>query len=384
MEKQIVTQHTAIYCNENRWSLLRAGVEKLNPTKIFILVDTNTFKYSLELFLKHAVIKTPIETIIMPSGEKNKTIHTCIDIWNTLTKKGADRSSLLINLGGGVVTDVGGFVASTFKRGIEFINVPTSLLAMVDAAIGGKNGVDLGTLKNQVGVVNNPSMVVVDPVFLNTLPKQAFVRFPNLIFLSLEFNQLETLEQDMFQGLDHLRVLWLTGNHIQPEEDMYANGILLQNHIENIHEETFIPLGKSLQVLLMHHNYLTSLPADTMFGPENMPQLRVLKLLDNPWKDEMKETFDKLHNSWDAAAAAAKGRVVCKKHKSSRGECLQLDVTEDSGDDLEDIWEEMHMALADGDVLIEAMNDLPPHDENFDYQDYRYQDREEEDRESEL
>ena len=172
MEKQIVTHHTAIYSNENRWSLLRAGVEKLNPSKIFILVDTNTFKYSLELFLKHAVIKTPIETIIMPSGEKNKTIHTCIDIWNTLTKKGADRSSLLINLGGGVVTDVGGFVASTFKRGIEFINVPTSLLAMVDAAIGGKNGVDLGTLKNQVGVVNNPSMVVVDPVFLNTLPKQ--------------------------------------------------------------------------------------------------------------------------------------------------------------------------------------------------------------------
>ena len=219
---------------------------------------------------------------------------------------------------------------------------------------------------------------------LITLPKQAFVRFPNLIFLSLEFNQLETLEQNIFQGLDHLRVLWLTGNHIQPEEDMYANGNLLQNHIENIHEETFIPLGKSLQVLLMHHNYLTSLPADTMFGPENMPQLRVLKLLDNPWKDEMKETFDKLHNSWDAAAAAAKGRVVCKKHKSSRGECLQLDVTEDSGDDLEDIWDEMHMSLADGDVLIRAMNDLPPHDENFDYQDYRYQDREEEDRESEL
>jgi 3-dehydroquinate synthase len=171
MEKQIVTQHTAIYCNDNQWSLLRTGIEKLNPTKIFILVDTNTHEHCHELFVKKSGINTPVETIIMPSGEKNKTIHTCMDIWATLSEKGADRSSLLINLGGGVVTDLGGFVASTFKRGIEFINIPTSLLAMVDASIGGKNGVDLGMLKNQIGVVNNPRFVIVDPTFLNTLPK---------------------------------------------------------------------------------------------------------------------------------------------------------------------------------------------------------------------
>ena len=94
-----------------------------------------------------------------------------MDIWSTLSEKGADRSSLLINLGGGVVTDLGGFVASTFKRGIDFINIPTSLLAMVDASIGGKNGVDLEMLKNQIGVVNNPCFVIIDPTFLNTLPK---------------------------------------------------------------------------------------------------------------------------------------------------------------------------------------------------------------------
>ncbi|MDC0342522.1 3-dehydroquinate synthase, partial [Flavobacteriaceae bacterium] len=171
MEKQIVTQHTAIYCNENPWSLLRTGIEKLNPTKIFILVDTNTHEHCHELFIKKSGINTPVETIIMSSGEKNKTIHTCMDIWTTLSEKGADRSSLLINLGGGVVTDLGGFVASTFKRGIEFINIPTSLLAMVDASIGGKNGIDLGELKNQIGVVNNPRFVIVNPTFLNTLPK---------------------------------------------------------------------------------------------------------------------------------------------------------------------------------------------------------------------
>ena len=175
MEKQIVTQHTAIYSNENSWSLLKSGLVKLNPTKVFILMDTNTHEHCYELFLECAGIKNSVETVIIPSGEINKTIYTCMDIWTTLSEKGADRSSLLINLGGGVVTDLGGFVASTFKRGIAFVNIPTSLLAMVDASLGGKNGVDLGMLKNQVGVVNNPRFVIVDPVFLNTLPKQEII-----------------------------------------------------------------------------------------------------------------------------------------------------------------------------------------------------------------
>ena len=86
----------------------------------------------------------------------------------------ADRKSLLINVGGGVVTDMGGFVASTFKRGIDFINVPTTLLAMVDASIGGKTGVDLGVLKNQIGVINNPQLLLIDVNYLATLPKEEF------------------------------------------------------------------------------------------------------------------------------------------------------------------------------------------------------------------
>ena len=92
-------------------------------------------------------------------------------VWNALSELGADRKSLLINLGGGVVTDLGGFVASTYKRGIKYINVPTSLLAMVDASVGGKTGVDLGHLKNQVGVINTGSMVLIDTTYLETLPQ---------------------------------------------------------------------------------------------------------------------------------------------------------------------------------------------------------------------
>ena len=88
----------------------------------------------------------PLEIISMEAGEENKHIHTCSGVWKALSELGADRKSLIINLGGGVVTDLGGFVASTFKRGIDFINIPTTLLSMVDASVGGKTGVDIGAL----------------------------------------------------------------------------------------------------------------------------------------------------------------------------------------------------------------------------------------------
>ena len=88
-------------------------------------------------------------------------------IWQDLSKLGADRKSLLINLGGGVVTDLGGFVAAAFKRGIDFVNVPTTLLSMVDASVGGKTGVDLGGLKNQIGIITHPRMVIIDTNYLN-------------------------------------------------------------------------------------------------------------------------------------------------------------------------------------------------------------------------
>jgi 3-dehydroquinate synthase len=125
----------------------------------------------LPTFLPYLETDLTIEIIEFESGEENKNIETCVQIWNVLTELGADRKSLVINLGGGVVTDLGGFVASTFKRGIDFINIPTTLLAMVDASVGGKNGVDLGHLKNQIGVFNLPILVLVDTTYLETVPQ---------------------------------------------------------------------------------------------------------------------------------------------------------------------------------------------------------------------
>lgn len=139
------------------------------PSTIFILVDENTGNDCLPLLLEQLETKQPIEIIEIEAGEENKNLDTCTGVWNALTELRADRKSLLINLGGGVITDLGGFVASTFKRGISFINIPTTLLSMVDASVGGKTGVDLGVLKNQIGLFSDPEMVLIDPHYLKTV-----------------------------------------------------------------------------------------------------------------------------------------------------------------------------------------------------------------------
>jgi 3-dehydroquinate synthase len=158
---------------------LDVAIEKLNDhlretdySSVFILVDENTHEYCLPLFLPKVASNAVIEIIELESGEENKNIETCSQVWSVLSELGADRKSLMINLGGGVLTDMGGFIAATFKRGIQFINVPTTLLAMVDASVGGKTGVDLGALKNQIGVITEPEMVLILPEFLNTLEEK--------------------------------------------------------------------------------------------------------------------------------------------------------------------------------------------------------------------
>lgn len=160
-----------IYFSETGYAALNQILLEEKYSSIFVLVDSQSNECCLPQFLPYLATEIPIEIIEFESGESSKNIETCVQIWEALTELGADRKSLIINLGGGVVTDLGGFVASTFKRGIDFIHVPTTLLAMVDASVGGKNGVDLGNLKNQIGVIHVPKMIVVDASYLETLPK---------------------------------------------------------------------------------------------------------------------------------------------------------------------------------------------------------------------
>lgn len=167
--------HAASYdivFNESGYDALNVFLLQSSYSKIFVIVDEHTHDLCLAPFLGNLATEIPIEVIEIPFGEINKTIETCSGVWDALADLDADRKGLIINVGGGVVTDLGGFVASTFKRGMDFVNIPTSLLSMVDASVGGKTGVDLGTLKNLIGVINNPQMVLIDGSFLATLPPE--------------------------------------------------------------------------------------------------------------------------------------------------------------------------------------------------------------------
>ena len=199
-----------VYFQEDGFLKLNAYLKKANPSKIFILVDNNTHRDCLAVFLQKLEATENIEILEIESGEINKNLETCTGIWNALSELDADRKSLMINVGGGVVTDMGGFIASTFKRGISYINIPTSLLAMVDASVGGKTGVDLGNLKNQIGVINHAEMVIIDSNFLGTLPQNemrsglAEILKHALISSESYWNKVTNLDQLSLEDLDEI------------------------------------------------------------------------------------------------------------------------------------------------------------------------------------
>ena len=140
-------------------------------SKVFVLTDANVAMYWLPE-LEHWLGCEQAVEIVVKAGERYKTLGTARRIWKTLQKHQADRQSVMVNLGGGTISDLGGFTASCYQRGIRFVNVPTTLLAMVDASIGGKNGVDLGGIKNQIGTFSEPEEVLVNPIFLSTLSER--------------------------------------------------------------------------------------------------------------------------------------------------------------------------------------------------------------------
>jgi 3-dehydroquinate synthase len=148
---------------------LQALLAQLSFSQLFILVDSNTKIHCLPIIEK--ALPSAVNHFVVQPGEKNKTIATCMEIWTAMTDVALDRKALVINLGGGVLGDMGGFCASIYKRGIRFINIPTTLLSQVDASVGGKLGVDFKGLKNHLGVFNEPEAVLISPIFLSTLSK---------------------------------------------------------------------------------------------------------------------------------------------------------------------------------------------------------------------
>ena len=165
--RTLLADNYKIYIGDESLSVINS----VSYSKVAILVDQNTKRYCLPILLDKLELLQDALIIEVEAGEQYKNIDSCNFIWNSLIEHHFDRDSLLINLGGGVICDMGGYCASTYKRGIAFMHIPTTLLAMIDASIGGKLGVNFHQLKNQVGIFNNPEDVIIFSGFLKTLDK---------------------------------------------------------------------------------------------------------------------------------------------------------------------------------------------------------------------
>lgn len=210
-----------VYFNELGFQFLNELLQQKKYSNIFILVDANTNECCLPLFLSEMTTDIPFEIIEIEAGEEFKNIETCTQVWHALSELEADRKSLIINLGGGVVTDLGGFVASTYMRGIDFVNIPTTLLAMVDASVGGKTGVDLGALKNQIGVINNPLGVVIDSRFLATLSGE-----------ELRSGMAEMFKHGLIQSENYWkRMLNLSGLTLDDLDELIYESVVIKNTV---------------------------------------------------------------------------------------------------------------------------------------------------------
>ena len=227
----IITNTYAVHFNATGYDQINNYLKVNRFSKLFIIVDNNTHVHCLPQFMSKLETDLECEIIEIEAGEANKNIDTCVGVWNALSELGADRKSLIINVGGGVVTDLGGFVACTFKRGLKYINVPTSLLAMVDASVGGKTGVDLGALKNQVGVISSGDMVLVDTSFLDTLPQNqlksglAEMLKHGLIYDASYWNKFLDLDSLQLNDLDDLIHQSVQIKNIIVTEDPLEHGL---------------------------------------------------------------------------------------------------------------------------------------------------------------
>ena len=180
--------------------------------KLFVLVDETTHQLCLPVIAGFDCMQEA-QCIVIGATDTHKTLDTLSHVWAELQRMGATRHSLLINLGGGMVTDLGGFAASTFKRGLAYINIPTTLLSMVDASVGGKTGINFGGLKNEIGVFNNANSVILDTIFLKTMDQEnilsgyAEMLKHGLISEEKMWAELLNFNLDHLDGLDNLEFL---------------------------------------------------------------------------------------------------------------------------------------------------------------------------------
>lgn len=211
---------------------LNTAIAQCSYDKLFVLVDEHTSQYCLPLIQTFPCMKDAI-SICIGAGDIHKNIETLAHVWKELGDNGATRHSLMINLGGGMVTDLGGFAASTFKRGIKYINIPTTLLAMVDASVGGKTGINFNGLKNEIGVFSPAQSVLINTEFLKSLDMENILSgYAEMLkhgLISTTEHWAELLKFDM-NNIDYKALQTLVAKSVKIKEDIveqdpYEKGI---------------------------------------------------------------------------------------------------------------------------------------------------------------
>ena len=218
-----MSKQEVILCESLETSLGRA-IELCPHDKLFVLTDEHTRRLCLPALKELPALKDAIE-ICIGAEDVHKTLETLASVWMSLSTQGATRHSLLINLGGGMATDLGGFAAATFKRGIAYINIPTTLLAMVDASVGGKTGINFNGLKNEIGAFAPASSVLIDCQFLKTLDRQNLLSgYAEMLkhgLISEEGHWAELMTFDMDHP-DYGKLQQLVGESVQIKERIVA------------------------------------------------------------------------------------------------------------------------------------------------------------------
>ena len=256
-----------------KWSELTKLINQKDYSRIGVLVDENTATSCLPNFIENLEI-VDLRVIQIKSGEINKNLDTCQHIWNEMLSNGFDRHSLLINLGGGVIGDMGGFCACTFMRGMDFIQVPTTLLSQVDASVGGKLGIDFNDYKNLIGVISDPIAVWIDDSFLETLePRQIRSGYAEIIKHAIIQDADMWQEVKAIQNLDGIDWADIINRSIRIKRDVvvqdkYEGGlrkILNFGHTlghaiesENLHSEDFLLHGEAIGIGMIMEAYIST------------------------------------------------------------------------------------------------------------------------------
>jgi len=200
-------------------------IGKYTPGKVFLATEETVNDIWVSEY-DDFFISNGIKKVVIPAGENNKKIESVAKIWEFLSENGGDRKSLLINIGGGMLTDLAGFAATTFKRGIDFLNVPTTLLSQVDASVGGKTGINFSGFKNEIGTFKEPVAVIINTDFLKTIDKENFISgFAEMIKHGLIYSHehLEELEKFDLENIDYNLLQEIIRHSVNVKEYFVAN-----------------------------------------------------------------------------------------------------------------------------------------------------------------